>query len=329
MIRTILVNGTFRSGSGVVNDYLSSREDFSNPLGDNEFRIVSDPMGLQYLYNICYNNPGLLSSAYGFDQYIRYISNLQKYTSYLAPNIKGKLYNKKLITITNKFIKNITKLNYYAMPHYSKVNLTFSDEIKYKIALKLKKENKDTKFTNIIIPKDKKIFTKEAKNYLEKIIKEATIHKIKTQNIVLNNAIDVFNLIEASKFFKNPKIIIVQRDPRDIFSSMKMGKAGAAPYYDVNIFIDWYKHFFCGKNFKKILSNKKILKIDFENFVTNFDKENERLCKFLGVTKKFKLQNESSFNLKVSKKNIAKSKKNLSKYEISQIQRKLSKYLKW
>ena len=106
MIRTILVNGTFRSGSGVVNDYLSSREDFSNPLGDNEFRIVSDPMGLQYLYNICYNNPGLLSSAYGFDQYIRYISNLQKYTSYLAPNIKGKLYNKKLITITNKFIKD-------------------------------------------------------------------------------------------------------------------------------------------------------------------------------------------------------------------------------
>ena len=304
MIRTILVNGTFRSGSGVVNDYLSSREDFSNPLGDNEFRIVSDPMGLQYLYNICYNNPGLLSSAYGFDQYIRYISNLQKYTSYLAPNIKGKLYNKKLITITNKFIKNITKLNYYAMPHYSKVNLTFSDEIKYKIALKLKKENKDTKFTNIIIPKDKKIFTKEAKNYLEKIIKEATIHKIKTQNIVLNNAIDVFNPIEASKFFKNPKIIIVQRDPRDIFSSMKMGKAGAAPYYDVNIFIDWYKHFFCGKNFKKILSNKKILKIDFENFVTNFDKENERLCKFLEVTKKFKLQNESSFNLKVSKKNL-------------------------
>ena len=56
MNKTVLVNGTFRSGSGAVSDYLSSRLDFSNPLGFNEFRIVSDPMGLQNLYNNCYNN---------------------------------------------------------------------------------------------------------------------------------------------------------------------------------------------------------------------------------------------------------------------------------
>ena len=32
---------------------------------------------------------------------------------------------------------------------------------------------------------------------------------------------------------------------------MKIGKAAAAPNYDVKIFVNWYKHFFCGNEFKK------------------------------------------------------------------------------
>ena len=47
------------------------------------------------------------------------------------------------------------------------------------------------------------------------------------------------------------KIVNVIRDPRDIFSSMKIGKAAAAPNYDVKIFVSQYKHFFCGDEFKK------------------------------------------------------------------------------
>ena len=110
---------------------------------------------------------------------------------------------------------------------------------------------------------------------------------------------------------------------------MKIGKAAAAPNYDVKIFVNWYKHFFCGNEFKKILNNKKILIISFENFVNNFDKENEKLCRFLGINKKFQLKNNNIFNIEISKKNVGKSKKNLSKYEIRYIEKRLSKYLKW
>ena len=329
MNKSVLVNGTFRSGSGAVNDYLSSRKDFTNPLGDNEFRIVSDPMGLQNLFNICYKDPGLLSSAYAFQEFQRYIFNLQKYTVYLSPGVKGKLYKKNLLNFKDEFIKKVTKLSYYAMPHYSRVNLNFRENVKYSLALKLKKENPETKLRNIIIPKEKNFFLKKAKIYIKKVIHNSTIHKIKNKNIVLNNSIDIFNSIESSKFFNNPKIIIVIRDPRDIFSSMKIGKAAAAPNYDVKIFVNWYKHFFCGNEFNKILNNKKVFTIIFENFVNNFDKENEKLCKFLGINKKFQLKNNNTFNLEISKKNVGKSKKNLSKYEIQYIEKKLSQYLKW
>ena len=164
MKKTVLVNGTFRSGSGAVNDYLSSREDFFNPFGDNEFRVISDPMGLQNLFTICYKNPGLLSSAYAFEEFQKYISNLQKYVVYLSPGIRGKIYNKNLTLFTKEFVEKVTKLNYYAMPHYSRVNFDFKDKIKYSFALKLQNKNFNTSFRNIIVPKKRRCIYQRSKN---------------------------------------------------------------------------------------------------------------------------------------------------------------------
>ena len=119
------------------------------------------------------------------------------------------------------------------------------------------------------------------------------------------------------------------RDPRDIFSSMKTRKSGAGPNYDVKIFIKWYKHFFGSTHFKKIIKNKKILHINFESFVNNFEKENRRICKFLKIKERFNLRKNCLFKLGESKKNIGKSKKNLTKFEYNLIKNKLSKYLRW
>ena len=157
MKKTVLVNGTFNSGSGAVNDYLSSRTDFYNPFGDNEFKLVSDPMGLHNLYNLCYVNPRILSSTYGFSEFITYVRNLQKYEVYLSPRKKGKLYNLNLIKFTNEFIKSVTKFNYYATPHFTRVNFNLGNKIKYSLGLKFKKKSFELKLTNVIIPKNEKV----------------------------------------------------------------------------------------------------------------------------------------------------------------------------
>ena len=40
-----------------------------------------------------------------------------------------------------------TKVIYYAMPHYSRVNLNFRENIKYLLSLKFKKKNNETKLS--------------------------------------------------------------------------------------------------------------------------------------------------------------------------------------
>ena len=131
-------------------------------------------------------------------------------------------------------------------------------------------------------------------------MKHATCFKTNSRNFVLNNAIDVLNPLDSSKYFKNPKIIIVTRDPRDVFFSMKR-VALASSNYSVKIFVEWYKHYFGSINFKKILRNKKILHIKFENFITNFEYENERLCKFIEL-KKICFKKNCIFDLNKSSK---------------------------
>ena len=96
---------------------------------------------------------------------------------------------------------------------------------------------------------------------------------------------------------------------------------------DVNLFIKWYKFYFANKKFKSILNHPKILVIKFENFINDFEKQNKRLCKFLGIKEKILLKNKFNFNS--SKKNIYKSKKNLNKKKQDFIKKNLKNYLQW
>ena len=64
-------------------------------------------MGLQNLFTICYKNPGLLSSAYAFEEFQKYISNLQKYVVYLSPGIRGKIYNRILHFLQKNLLKKL------------------------------------------------------------------------------------------------------------------------------------------------------------------------------------------------------------------------------
>ena len=187
------------------------------------------------------------------------------------------------------------------------------------------------KIASIILPKNEKIFIKEGKQLIKNIIfnnTEKTL--IKNKNIVLNNAADILNPIETSRFYENVKIIAVTRDPRDIFTSMKSRQSMATPWYNVDIFIRWYKKCF-DKNIYLNKNNPLILKLKFEEIIKNFDKENDKICKFLNINLKFEVDKKKhfEFNLEKSKKNIYKSKKYLSKKELSKIEKQLKNHLQW
>ena len=109
---------------------------------------------------------------------------------------------------------------------------------------------------------------------------------------------------------------------------MKSHQSGASPCENVNLFIEWYKHYFDNDAFKKKLKHKDVLHVKFKDFVTNFEKENLKICRFLGINSKFKFKKDNRlFDLKVSKKNLTKYINYLSKNENDLIKKKLNKFL--
>ena len=145
---------------------------------------------------------------------------------------------------------------------------------------------------------------------------------------MLNNGGDILNPIETTKYYTNPKIITVSRDPRDIFASMKARESLATPWYDVDIFINWYKTCFDHSIYSK---NKKILNLKFEKLLLNFNRENKKICKFLAIKEKIKMRKTNYFNFDInsSKKNIGKYKKVLKYNEIQKIEKKLRRHLNY
>jgi len=326
-MKTAIVLGTMNSGSGIVHDYLSSRADFLSPFGNSEFKLCVDPMGLHNLYNSCYKNFSFFNPANAINDFLDYLEKYQNYIVYPTYGNGQRLFKKKIIKLSREFINNITEVLYYGNPEFSNFKINKFQNI----YLKVKKER--YKFYPVRMPVNEKKFVKESRLFIKKIIlnnlNKKTIHK--NQNIVLNQASNIFDPINSSQYFYNRKVIIVTRDPRDIFSSMKTRKSKGSPSYDVYLFLKWFKKCFDNSTFKKALNNKDVLIVKFENFLNNFDIENKKICKFLKINEKFKFKNTSEilFNLEKSKNNMYKSKKNLTFNENKILKKNLRKFLQW
>ena len=125
------------------------------------------------------------------------------------------------------------------------------------------------------------------------------------------------------KYFDNPKIIRVSRDPRSIYSSFLKNSPWSYPSKNINLFIKWYSYIIENKYLEK--NNKEIIDISFEEFVLNFKNSQKKINRFLKIENKKNV----NFNLSFSQSNVFKAKKFLKKRDQRLIEKKLKKYLIW
>ena len=200
MKKTVIVLGTWSSGSGAVSDYLSSRRDFISPYGKNEFKLISDPGGLHYLYKNLYSSNDLLIPSYAYEQFKLYINNLEKYYVYSDYGRKVRLFDKKLIFLKNKFLKKIIKFKYLGWPHYKDLSQTFSDKVKRKIKVKIFNEKLFEIYKYpLITPVDKKKFVLHSREFISDIIKSSSKININSRNSDLLHVKEEISLKRYSK----------------------------------------------------------------------------------------------------------------------------------
>ena len=314
------------SGAGLIFDYLLDRKDFISPFKEypdkdqqSEFRFIIDPGGLNSLYEGFYKNFSINNCAYVYDEFNKYLKKLSKLTI-IENNKKKKLYNNSFFREIEKFKKKIIKTSYYGLPQFYRLGLGKKDRFLWKFTNKFKSAQ-ESKFLQMVSPVDEKIFINESKKLIDKVL--YSLNNNKKKIVVIDQGANFWKPELSTIFYSNKKIILITRDPRSIFASMKLRKSLSYPGHDVNIFINWYQSII--SRIGSFKNSKNVLLIKYESFIINHYKESKKLLKFLKV----KEVKKNRFDIDESRKNIYKADKVLTKKEKHLIETKLKKYLQW
>ena len=325
-MKLVVTISTGNSGGGAIHDYLIKSTKYKNPFKGQEFRIMDDPDGILNLYHNFYKNCSINNPSNAIMRFKNYIDNLVN----LKINIKNeniKIYDKEILLLTEKYINSITTLNYNAFPQFMAIQTSFFKKKFFNLKKKFFKLSNSHSLFKMYLPVKEDIFLKQSKIYLKKIIKIQSGNK-KLNYLVLDQALNMLNFKEIFSYFDDVKIILVTRDPRGIYNSMKTRKSAAYPDDSLKVWTDWYdqtiKKFYDYKRKIPKKYSKHILEIKFEDFVRNYEKEQKKILKFLDIGK---INND--FDIKKTEFNVFKARKELSNFEKNYIKNKLSKYLQW
>ena len=169
-------------------------------------------------------------------------------------------------------------------------------------------------------------FYEESHKYIYKIIEEISKGK---ENIILDQFLLPFNLFRVDNYFDDKlRVIVVARDPRDVFIINKyiwQQKQICVPFpLEVNEFCNFYKKM---RESEKECTSNKVLRINFEDLIYNYDTKIKEITKFLGFKESDHINKKNRFIPEMSIKNTQLFRKEEYREECKVIEKELKKYL--
>lgn len=316
----ILVLGYGWSGSSAVVDLLKEyRNTKEVPI---EFRLIKDPYGLMDLrYNLVDRwDPLNIDIA---------IKNFQWHTKYLNQKEDKFHYGLGYSTVlgtkfeeaTKRFVNNIVKLcytSYWFFFSYQPGFKYFFNKLLRKF--RIKKLDQNMYYSNI----DGKQFDQYCKEYINDIFGSYCEDNL----MILDQSVPAQYLDEASHYFDNYKMVLVDRDPRDIYCDLikcngligKELKKGD----NVDLFVDWFLGF--RKKNEKIKKDN-LLRVSFEDLVNNYEEKVKEIERFIGFDSSAHINAKQYFDPQKSKHNIGLWKDYSNQDAMNEIAKRLPQYI--
>lgn len=334
--KAILISGYAWSGSSAVLDLLKEFKNYSH--FEPEFRLITDPGGLLDLEHALITSKSYTTINYALKRF-KFLTKIYARNFHWWGNFKiykafqkiGFNYNKYMDLnfeqLSNSYIDDLIDLKYRGglITSYYDLNRLSFFFLKVRFFImrlfdKKKNKSEEIYFSNI----NKDSFIAKTREYTDKIIESIGRHN-HSQHIVFDQAVQPSNAILGMQYFSNPKTIIVDRDPRDIYvQSHNLKIYSSIPTDNVDHFIKWYKLTRLAS--KSSLKSKDVLKIQFEDLILQYDETIKIICDFLGEEKLIHIDMKKHLNPENSKKNIGLWKDFENKKIIKKIHDELREY---
>lgn len=319
------------TGSSVVTDLLKEFDNIKS-LGEFEFTFIHEKDGILDLKNGVVNNFNRVNNDEVIYRFKKLMRKLNKdYSKYITVEFEK---------ITEEYIKNLVTLTwegYSAMQEERVTKLKkrllyrLPDKIQ-RLKKKIIKDNSDYEFVTQYIKSEINIsymdedeFNKKTKAYINKLIENMKLEE-KIEYVAIDQLASYTQLKEYNNFFDDIKIIIVDRDPRDLYLLNKLyWKEGWIPSDNVELYIKWFK--LIRKPLEKEMLTNNILSLKFEDFIYNYESTIEKMISFLEIDKKSHKNKYKYFNPNISIKNTKLYEKDVKyKRDIEKIKGNLQEY---
>jgi len=309
------------TGSSAVTNILQEFESILC-LDNSEFQFTSYTDGIADLENILIEgHPMKVDLA--VKRFLQFSHTLSTYEHY------KKCFNNKFEEMTIQYINEIISINWTgSWPHqfigsdnYSKKRKIKQEYFNEVYNLYLRENNKkifyepdgwqptfyhQEKVYYDYLYNEEKIndFIKKTKIFTDNLLKETVYNKNIYKYILLDQAIPPVNTSHHMRYFSSPKVIIVDRDPRDLFVLNKVNwGVGYIPSYDVQLFIKYYSMTRQLKKKESLNTNNNIFFIPFESLIYKYDDSIKEIIEFMGFTDTEHTNKLKYFNPDLSIKN--------------------------
>ena len=273
------------TGSGAVLDFLKEFEE--NVVIDNmEFTLSYYPDGLEDLeYHLIKNVSRYFSSDAAIKRFNNYIKSLNTLRSPYKKLTNGKFYE-----ISNRYIESLIQVKWKGYWAFDFINgCLWRKNFEFRFMLRILNILDKILRRNTNLPPNHEMylsvnpddFYSLSKNYIKELLCSICDTN---KNIVLDQPFSADNPEKSFAFFDKPIAITVDKDPRDLFLLAKkvvLSKGRFMPSDNVTDFIKYYKTI--RTNEQKSQDSSKVLRINFEDMIYEYEFTSKRIIEFLGL----------------------------------------------
>lgn len=313
------------TGSSAITDLLREFENCKS-FGDFEFSFLHYPNGIRDLeLNIIERN-SRLNTSYIIYQFLKMNKRIEKdYRKYFGDNY---------FNLTKEYIEKLTRVSWNGTSELYCNDEKETSKLLYKIlnkffkTIRTKKEGvyfqkQNYQLYSCYISKEK--FYEETQSYLQKLF-ENLDQEEKYERIVLDQLVPSSDIESYLNYIKDIKVIVVDRDPRDLYIlNREFWKEGWIPR-DINTYIEYFKTIRAHQKYEKEDKNK-VLRIRFEDLVYSYEETLQKIILFLELNENDHINKKQFFTPEISIKNTSLQSKYLKyKKEINIIEKELKEF---
>ena len=328
-MKTVIYTGYAYTGGSVVGDILREIDSFSivgdrqvrnsnskNPLYRGiEFRLLKERYGICDLDNALFKNydPEVVDLAIKDFKWL--CEKFARPQGFFHPTGFGydQKTNKVFSKLYNEYVDSLIDFSYPKSWHFYDFNTPYLKLIFWRLIKRITKNNKYGNSLAALAYPDRLTFLTNTRDFIEKTVHSFLIEESrkKEQTIVLGKAIPPYSYEQISQvveYFDECKVIIVDRDPRDVFCELlEKGEGRYQPVSDnpdiiAEGFIKFYKSL--RVNQEAVKNHPNVLLLKFEDICFNSDKSLDKIYKFLGIKPSQHNLKGSHFYPEISHENI-------------------------